>query len=173
MSTKLESFMTKAAFSLVACSFVFLFGTPAQALNTRSFISAKGLDANACTRTAPCRTLQKAHDSTSGGGEISILDPAGYGTVIITKAISILNDGVGSAGILVPAGGVGIAINAGATDEVHLRGLIIEGPQRGFVGIQYNTGKSLRMENCVIRNMTSQGIKFQLGDQKHDQHRRR
>src|SRR5260370_803082 len=87
---------------------------PAQALNTRSFISANGVDTNPCTRPAPCRTLQTAHDGTSAGGEINMLDPAGYGTVIISKAISIVNDGVGSAGILVPNGGTGITIDAGA-----------------------------------------------------------
>jgi len=75
-----------------------LAAAPAQALNTRSFISANGVDTNPCTRTAPCRTLQKAHDSTSPGGEINMLDPAGYGIVTITKAISIVDDGVGSAG---------------------------------------------------------------------------
>ena len=100
---------------------------PAHALNTRSFISANGLDTNACTRTAPCRTLQKAHDETNAGGEINMLDPAGYGTVTITKSISIVNDGVGSAGVLVPPGGIGITVNAGASDRINLRGLIIEG----------------------------------------------
>ncbi len=32
-------------------------------------------------------------------GEINMLDPAGYGTVVVTKSISIVNDGVGSAGV--------------------------------------------------------------------------
>src|SRR5262245_16176899 len=46
---------------LVLAAALGLGAMPAQALNTRSFISANGLDTNACTRTAPCRTLQKAH----------------------------------------------------------------------------------------------------------------
>src|SRR5262245_62930525 len=99
--------MTRFAPSFVAASLMALglSASSAQALNTRSFISANGLDTNTCTRTAPCRTLQKAHDSTNPGGEVNMLDPAGYGTVVISKAISIVNDGVGSAGILVPNGG--------------------------------------------------------------------
>src|SRR5262245_44935120 len=105
-----RTFLVATAFAVAAA----LQSAPAQALNTRSFISANGLDTNACTRTAPCRTLQKAHDETNSGGEISLLDPGGYGTVTITKAISIVNDGVGSTGILVPSAGTGITINAGS-----------------------------------------------------------
>src|SRR6266571_8637351 len=110
--------MTKTtAFAFTASLLALGLGmAPAHALNTRSFVSASGLDTNSCARTAPCRTLQVAHDKTSPGGEINMLDPAGYGTVIITKSISIMNDGVGSAGVLVPSGGTGITINAGAGD---------------------------------------------------------
>src|SRR5882724_7095100 len=137
MNTRLSTGLLSAA---LAC---LLHIPPAQALNTRSFISANGLDTNPCTRTQPCRTLQKAHDSTSAGGEINMLDPAGYGIVTITKAISIVNDGVGSAGILVPSAGTGITINAGTNDKINLRGLIIEGAGVGENGIAFATGKSL------------------------------
>jgi hypothetical protein len=134
---------------------------PALAQATRTFISANGNDANTCVRSAPCRTLQVAHDKTNSGGEINMLDPAGYGPVTITKPISIVNDGVGSAGILVPSGGVGITINtASALDRVHLRGLIIEGAGAGQTGIQFLKAKSLTIENCVIRNLTNDGIDF-------------
>jgi hypothetical protein len=80
-----------------------------------------------------------------------VLDPAGYGTVNITKAISIVNDGVGTAGIRASSGN-GVTINAGASDSVHLRGLTIEGLGTGLSGIQFNTGGNLAIENCVIRN---------------------
>jgi hypothetical protein len=50
-----------------------------------------------------------------------VLDPPGYGTVTITKAISIVNDGVGVAAIGTSSGNA-ITINAGANDSVHLRG---------------------------------------------------
>jgi hypothetical protein len=150
--------MTRTASSLIACSFLFVFTTSAQALNTRSFISANGNDANPCTRPLPCRTLQRAHDETNPGGEINMLDPAGYGTLIITKAISIVNDGVGSAGILVPSGGTGITINAGASDKINLRGLIIEGAGSGNTGIIFNSGKFLAIENCTVRNLSGNGI---------------
>jgi hypothetical protein len=150
MSTDVEGFaMTRIIASLFAASLLALgfSSAPAQVLNTRSFISANGVDTNPCTRPAPCRTLQKAHDSTNAGGEINMLDPAGYGTVTINKAISIVNDGVGSAGVLVPSAGTGITINGGVNDIINLRGLIIEGAGVGFFGIVFNSGASLTIEH--------------------------
>ena len=41
-----------------------------------------------------------------------MLDLAGYGIVITTQAIRIVNEGVGSAGILMPSESNGITINA-------------------------------------------------------------
>ena len=102
----------------------------AQALNLRSFVSSTGNDAYNCSIVAPCRHLQAALTATAAGGEINILDAAGYNgdaTVTIDKAISIVNAGGFEAGIFVPSGGIGIVINAGASDAVSLRGLTIEG----------------------------------------------
>jgi hypothetical protein len=157
----MEASVKHATFLLVALLFAAtLQSWPAQALNTRSFVSANGRDTNSCARTAPCRTLQAAHDKTNAGGEINMLDPAGYGPVTISKAISIVNDGVGSAGILVPSGANGINISAGFNDAINLRGLIIEGAGVGQNGIRFTSGKSLTIENCVIRNLLNDGITF-------------
>jgi hypothetical protein len=95
-------------------------GAPAQAQQSRSFVSGLGSDLNApnCTRTAPCRTFQVAHDNTLANGEITVLDAGSYGAVTISKSISIINDGVGEAGALVSGGGVGIRVTAAATDAV-------------------------------------------------------
>src|SRR5262249_9155782 len=64
---------------------------PAEAQLARTFISSLGNDANDCQRLTPCRTFQGAHDKTLANGEITLLDPGGYGAVTITKAISIIN----------------------------------------------------------------------------------
>jgi len=89
---------------------------PAQAQLARTFVSAaNGNDNNDCGRPTPCRTFQSAHDKTLAGGEITVVDPGGYGAVMITKAISIINDGVGEAGMLVSGGLNGITISAGAS----------------------------------------------------------
>jgi hypothetical protein len=64
--------------------------------NWRTYVSAaSGNDANDCNRLMPCRTFQVAHNATLANGEITVLDPGGYGAATITKSISIVNDGVG------------------------------------------------------------------------------
>src|SRR5262249_36847586 len=91
---------------------------------TREFVSAPGSDGNPCSFAAPCRTFQHAHDTVAAGGEIDVLDPAGYGAVTITKSISI--QGHGFSGISASSGGTAITINAGTTGIVNLTGLLIE-----------------------------------------------
>src|SRR5262245_50001375 len=126
---------------------------PVQAQFARTFVSAAGGDdGNDCSRATPCRTFQGAHDKTIDQGEIIVLGPGGYGSVLITKSISIINDGAGEASILVEGGRAGVVVNAPATGAVPLRGITIQGI--GFCGgsgIRFNTGLSLTVENCVIR----------------------
>jgi len=128
----------------------------------RTFVSATGSDAKCrppcCTFASPCRTLQRAHDYTSAGGEIEVLDPAGYGQLTITKPISI--QGHGFAEIFPGAGGTGITINAGAPDRINLSGLIVDGAGQGRTGILFNKGQSLTIEYCVVRGVTANGIEF-------------
>src|SRR6516162_569662 len=104
-------------FALLATAFACsMHAAPAQA--QRVFVSTTGSDGNGCTFASPCRSFQHAHDTTGAGGEIDVLDPAGYGAVTITKAISI--QGHGFSGITVASGGTGITINAGPNDSVTL-----------------------------------------------------
>ena len=82
--------MNKIAYLLMlfVCALICaLHAAPAQA--QRVFVSATGSDGNPCSFASPCRTFQHAHDVASANGEIDVLDPAGYGAVTITKAISI------------------------------------------------------------------------------------
>ncbi|WP_158818600.1 right-handed parallel beta-helix repeat-containing protein [Methylocapsa sp. S129] len=132
----------------------------AQSLN-RAWVSGRGADAAGCgAPTNPCRSLQYVHDSViAAGGEIDVLDPAGYGAITITKAISIVNDGVGTAGVQQPtAGQNAIAINAGPTDTVTLRGLNIDGLGSGYTGVELNSGGVLTVVNCVTRHFGLAGI---------------
>src|SRR5580700_10947400 len=92
---------------------------PAHAQATRTWVSGVGNDANPCSRTAPCKTWAGAIAKTAAAGEINVLDPGGFGTITITKSISIYNDGVGEAGVLA-SGTNGITINAATTDVVNL-----------------------------------------------------
>src|SRR6266550_815903 len=71
----------------------------ANAQATRTWVSGVGDDVNPCSRTAPCKTFAGAISKTADKGEIDALDSAGFGTVTITKSITI--DGGGTlAGVL-------------------------------------------------------------------------
>jgi hypothetical protein len=142
---------------------------PAQAGPNRTWVSGHGTDSGGCPVTAPCRTFAFALTQTAAGGEIDVLEPAGYGPVTITKSISIVNDGVGTAAIGVESGNA-ITINAsGLFDFVHLRGLTIEGhPGFGVSvgnGIQFNSGLNLAIENWVIRKRFRDKYLAQHGEQ--------
>jgi hypothetical protein len=141
-------------------AFVAFAATPAHAQATRTWVSGVGDDANPCSRTAPCKTFAGAISKTAPAGEINVLDPGGFGAVTITKPISIRNDGVGSAGVLVSGtNGIVIAV-ANATDTVILRGLDIEGLGTGLSGVLVNTGGNVFIENCTINNFITAGINF-------------
>ncbi len=126
----------------------------AHAQATRTWVSGVGDDANPCSRTAPCKTFAGAISKTAAGGEISVLDPGGYGAVTITKSISIVNDYSGEAGVLA-SGTNGITVNAGSSDVIILRGLVIDGAPPtapGLNGIRFLAGASLHVEKCLIKN---------------------
>ncbi len=130
----------------------------ASAQATRTWVSGVGDDANPCSRTAPCKTFAGAISKTAAQGEISVLDPGGFGGVTITKSISIVADG--SEGGLLVAGTNGIVINAGVNDHITLRGLTLEGLGTGLGGIRFLAGAALHVEDCTINNFTT-GIDFQ------------
>lgn len=123
----------------------------ANAQATRTWVSGVGDDANPCSRTAPCKTYAGAISKTAAGGEISTLDPGGFGALTITKAITVNGDGT-LAGIL-NAGTTGIIVNAGVNDVVYIRNLSINGAGTGLNGIRWIAGKALHVENCNIYGM--------------------
>src|ERR1700712_893737 len=101
-----------------------LYSAPAAAQATRTWVSGVGDDANPCSRTAPCKTFAGAMSKTGTGGEINCIDPAGYGTVTITKSMTI--DCTGTFGSILASATTGVTIN-GAGISVRLRGLSING----------------------------------------------
>jgi hypothetical protein len=131
-----------AIFMLMTCASL------AQAQATRTWVSGVGDDINPCSRTAPCKTFAGAISKTAPGGEISVLDPAGFGAVTITKSITINGEGV-VAGITASLT-TGIIVNAGVNDVVILRNLQILGAGNGLNGIRFLAGAALHIENCAI-----------------------
>lgn len=135
----------------------------AHAQATRTWISGVGDDVNPCSRTAPCKTLAGAMPKTAEGGEINAIDSAGFGAVTITKAITIDLSAV-HGGILNSATN-GVVVNAGATDDVVLRGLAINGggsaavcPFGGLSGIVVRAARSVRIEDTTISNTSAAGL---------------
>lgn len=128
------------------------FALPAHALNQRTWVSGKGIDQDGCGVVAnPCRTLQFAHDQTQAGGEIDVLDSAGYGTVKINKSISIVNDGVGVAGLFSNQG-IAIDIENDVWISVLLRGLTIDGGGSNTAAVAFVANGRLSIQNCLIKD---------------------
>src|SRR5437016_1372622 len=129
---------------------------------SRTWVSGVGDDANPCSRTAPCKTFAGAISKTAAGGEIDALDPAGYGAVTITKAITIDGGGGQVASVLV-SGTNGIVVQANAqTDVVILRNLRFNGIGSGLNGIRFLSGKALNLENDYVFGFTQNGIDVAL-----------
>ena len=121
----------------------------------RTFVASRGLDTNPCSLAAPCRSFGTAIAQTATGGEVIVLDSAGYGAVTIAKSVSLIAPSGVYAGVSVSSGD-GITINAaGAT--VVLRGLLING-QGGSIGVTVNQVARLRIEGCTISNMNGNGV---------------
>lgn len=133
----------------------FGFAAPASAQASRTWVSGVGDDVNPCSRTAPCKTFAGAISKTDAAGEIDCLDSGGFGTLTITKSITIdCGEGSGgAAGGILNAGTAGIVINGNAI-KVILRNLTISGAGTtpGTYGIRFISGKSLTMDDVTIMN---------------------
>jgi parallel beta helix pectate lyase-like protein len=119
----------------------------------RVFVSGLGNDANPGSLTSPKRSFASALTVTDAGGEIVVLDSAGYGPVTVNKAVSIISPAGVYAGITVTSGD-GITVSAGASDKVILRGLTINGAGGGRFGINITAAGAVHIESCVVSGMS-------------------
>ncbi len=160
--------MNKLATGLGAFALM-LSAVPAHAQQaTRTWVSGTGDDSSAlCSRTAPCKTFAGAFAKTAVGGEISVLDPGGYGALTITKSVTINGTaGQGYGSIVTPTGVSGININlvdpADTRRTVRLNWLDINGLSGGITGIRILNGTlagaSIVIENTTIDGFTQRGI---------------
>jgi hypothetical protein len=140
---------------------------PAQAAGVgRTFLSAAGSDSNNCANVVtPFRHLATAFAATAADGEIYVLDPANYGSLTITHAISI--EGHGWASIAPVSGSPAITINANPGDKINIIGVVLDGTALANTnGIVFNSGGSLTVADSVVRNfagtsLTGNGILMQ------------
>jgi hypothetical protein len=116
----------------------------------RTWVSGAGgaTDANPCTRSQPCATFAGAYANTLAGGEIDVLDGGDFGRISITSALTIANDGAGTAGITTSA--TEIFVSAGPADIVALRGLNVNGAVGG-TAITFVAGGALLVDHCTFQ----------------------
>ena len=90
-----------------------LTSTDAKAAAQRTFVASYGVSTNTafnCSIAKPCRQFSEAIGVTNAGGEVIVLDSAGYGPATINQSISIIApDGV-YAGISVFTGNGDLAV---------------------------------------------------------------
>jgi hypothetical protein len=152
----------------------------ASAQATRTWVSGVGDDANPCSRTAPCKTFAGAISKTAAGGIIMAMDDAGFGTLTITKPITV--DGGGhSAGVLSSGGINGMNINIDPATQpanfannghVVLKNLKFEGNTSipsaggftpGLNGIRITNAKSVKIINSDIGFYSRNGVAVEPG----------
>lgn len=153
--------MKRTSLVLAALSALLGLGVmPAAAQVTRTFVSGHGSDSNLCSLAAPCRTFQHAHDQTSAGGEVVVLDAAGYGPVTIGKAITLTAIGIEASITTSATAPLGIVVAAGAGDVVTIRGItVLSGGFPGH-GIDVTAAKSVLLRDCTVSGFSGDGIKI-------------
>jgi hypothetical protein len=141
------------AFTSIAASALTLAVT-ANAAQQRSFVSSTGVDTNACTLAAPCRSFGAAIAQTLPAGEVIVIDSAGYGPVTISGPVSVIAPAGVYAGVSVSAG-TGVTVNAGPSDVVVLRGLSINNVGTGSAGIAVAAGLRVLIDRCSISGFST------------------
>src|SRR5882757_6553290 len=127
---------------------------PAGAQPQRTWVSGTGSDSAACSRTQPCQTFAAAFNAVAVHGEINCIDAGGFGTLTITKSITIDCHEVFAS--INASSGTGITINFNAFSDprktVRLRNLNINGIDSGNYGIQIigSNGGRVLIEDGLI-----------------------
>jgi hypothetical protein len=154
--------------TLAVLIFSLTFVSLAQAQATRTWVSGVGDDVNPCSRTAPCKTFAGAISKTAAGGEIDALDPGGFGSVTITKSISL--DGQGTLASILHSSVNGVVVNDSLSATpgqaiVILRNLSLNGAGTtlGTNGVNFISGKAVHVENCRIQRGSGNGININTG----------
>lgn len=153
--------------AVLISSFILALATVAQAQATRTWVSGVGDDANPCSRTAPCKTFAGAISKTAKDGEISVLDPGGYGAVTITKSIYINGTHGAGYGSILNSLVNGIIINITDPNDirkaVRLRALDINGVSTGINGVSILAANNVFVEDSVIDGNTGNGTTSGIG----------
>jgi Right handed beta helix region len=152
-----RSFLTQLALMAVLAVGT---ATEAAAAAQRTFVASTGSDTNACSLAFPCRSFGVAIAQTLLGGEVIVLDSAGYGPATISQPVSIIAPPGVYGGITVFSG-AGLTVNPGS-GNVTLRGLTINSIG-GTVGISFITGAALYVDQVIVTNFPTAGLAASVG----------
>lgn len=115
-----------------------------------SWVYGWGDDLNPCSRTAPCATVNRALEETDEGGVVRAIDAGDYGRVMVTKSVTIDLAGLGLIAADNP-GENGIVIDAGANDDVVVRGVSVVGNDACDTnGIDVRNAHSVTLEDIQV-----------------------
>jgi hypothetical protein len=106
----------------------------------------------------PCRGFAAAIAAVSSGGEVVVLDSAGYGPASIDKSLAIVAPKGVYAGVTsssLDPNSAAIFID-GANAHVALRGLALRSGSGS--GIIFAQGEKLEIRDCIVENMVHAGI---------------
>jgi hypothetical protein len=136
----------------VSVVMAFLAWSPQAHAAARVFISVSGTDAGDCSNVAaPCRTFNFAIAAVDVGGEVIVLTTGSYAGATVNKSVRID----------VPSGVVAfsassLVVAAGPSDSVTIRGVTLKSLTPGSGnGIDFQSGKELSIENCVIDSFST------------------
>lgn len=126
----------------------------------QTWVSAtSGNDSNACTRTAPCKTFQRAVNVTPAWSEVHVMDAGEYGPVTISQAVTI--DG-GNLGTILATTGDALVVNAGSGAVVQIRNLAIHG-DGATMGVEFVSGAQLLLENVKVNGFGGSCVIAEVG----------
>jgi hypothetical protein len=144
--------------SLLTLGFGMLCALAAQApAQAQTFISATGNDTNACTRAAPCRTLQRGVNATSPGRELTILTSGEYGPATVNKGLTVLAEGVSANIRQFTSGSTAIVVNAPG-QKIALKGLFLTGGNSAYYGIRIAAAAAVHLDDIVVERFRVNGI---------------
>lgn len=155
-------FVRRVMNAMLPIAAMLVFAVAAQAQNPRAYVSVSGTDAGTCNNPAnPCRFVSYALSVVDARGDVVILDSGYYRPFSVNKAVTVAAaPGVYAQIQITEDGGTGIQVSTAASDYVVLRGLAVHSPggDAGQIGIRFNSGGSLHVENCTINGFTLSGI---------------
>lgn len=148
--------------ALSAAISLLTFQAPAHAGNAiAAWVSVAGQDVSGCGSVAsPCRSFQYVHDNVlaASGGDILVQGSGVFGPLTITKPVSVVNDGSGTAGIGVSSGQTAILVNT--SGAVLLKGLVLDGIAGAANGVYVAGPGNVTIANCWVLNFSQYGVRI-------------